>query len=214
MTDKPFRDMTDAPGRPAGHQPHHTMENAEPAWPSDGSFREAVARFTSEERLQKAIDDLAMAGFFPHDMSLMGNDEQQLRRLSDCTDVELAKADPHAPRQAIIAPEEMGNAQGAAIGVPAYVAAIAATGAIIATGGTALAAAAGAVAAGGAGGGLGALLARWIGSKREEALRPHLEGGGMLLWVNLRDPVRERQACEILNRHADEKAEVHNIASV
>lgn len=210
--DKPFRDMTDPPGRPAGHQPDHTMADASSAVPSHGSLREAVALFTTEEALQKAIDDLSMAGFFPHDMSLMGQDEESLKRIASRRHVELAKTDPDTPRRAIVSPEELGNAQGVAIGVPAYIAAIAATGAIISTGGTALAAAAGAVAAGGAGGGLGAILARWLGNKRDESLRPHLEGGGMLLWVNVRDAERERQACEILRRHATGTVEVHNIA--
>ncbi|MQP66130.1 hypothetical protein GE253_12345 [Niveispirillum sp. SYP-B3756] len=92
--------------------------------------------------------------------------------------------------------------------MPAYIAAVAATDVVVATGGTALAAAA----AGGAGGGLGALLARWIGNKRNTALTPHLEGGGMLLWVSLRDEFCERQACEIIACHADSGVEMHDIA--
>jgi hypothetical protein len=88
--------------------------------------------------------------------------------------------------------------------VPAYIAAVAATGMVVATGRTALAAA--------AGGGLGALLARWIGNKCQQTLTPYLENVGILLWLNLRDEVREKQACDILRCHADHDVKVHDIA--
>ncbi|SNS17268.1 MULTISPECIES: hypothetical protein [unclassified Azospirillum] len=213
MSDKPFRDITQPPGHAAGHHPTHHMADTPAAVPQQGSMQEAVGLFSSEDRLQKAIDELSMAGFFPHDLSLMANDESVLRRVTRRGDLgDIAHNAPDNARRAVVAPEEIGNAQGAAIGVPAYIAAVAATGVVVATGGTALAAAAAAIAAGGAGGGLGALLARWIGNKRNAALTSHLEGGGMLLWVNLRDEVRERQACEIIARHADSGVEVHDIA--
>ncbi|WP_041786408.1 hypothetical protein [Rhodospirillum centenum] len=175
-------------------------------------MREAVGVFDSIDALQAAVDDLAMAGFAQHELSLMAADETIRDRLGSVySREEMAKQDPDAPRQAYVAPEEVGNAQGIAIGGPAYVGAILAAGAVVATGGTALAAAAAAALGGGAGGGLGTVLAGWIGAQREQTLRQHLDKGGLLLWVNLRDAERERLARDILPRHASQPVEIHEI---
>ncbi len=179
---------------------------------SGGQVREAVAVFTGIDAMQAAIDELTMNGFGQHELSLMASDDtvrDQLGRVHGHVDD--AKHDPDTPRRAIVSPEEVGNAKGIAMGVPAYVGAILATGAVVASGGTALAAAAAAVAAGAGGGGLGAILAGWIGNQREETLRQHLDKGGILLWVNLRDGEREQLAREILGRHAAQPVEVHEI---
>jgi hypothetical protein len=177
-----------------------------------GLVREAVGIFDSEEALTRAVDDLAMAGFAQHELSLMANDEVARRRLGFVPDhVDQAKDNPAAPRQSYVAPEEVGNAQGAAIGIPAYVGAIIGAGAVVASGGTALVAALAAALAGGAGGGLGAVLARWVGQSRQSLLDQHLAKGGILLWVNLRDGERERLAREILARHTSHPVEVHDI---
>jgi len=177
-----------------------------------GRVREAVGIFDSKDAFQAAVDDLSMAGFAPHELSLMAGDETVRSELGGSYHrVEDAAHDPDAPRQAIVSPEEVGDAQGMAIGVPAYLGAILATGAVIASGGTALAAALAAAAAGGAGGGMGAILANWVGNQRENLLSQHLDKGGLLLWVNLRDAGRERQAREIMARHTSHPVEVHEI---
>ena len=177
-----------------------------------GMVREAVGVFDSAESMQAAIDDLAMTGFAPHELSLMANDDTVRDRLGGThRDIADAKADPSVPRTNVVSPEDLGDAQGAAIGIPAYVGAILATGAVVASGGTALAAAAAAVAAGGGGGAVGGLLARWLGQQRENMLQAHLEKGGILLWVNLRDGTRETLAREILARHSAHPVEVHEI---
>ncbi len=179
---------------------------------SEGMVREAVAVFDSEDGLQHAIDELTMAGFGQHELSLMARDEAVRGSLGQSyTSVQQAKDDPDAPRQSIISPEEVGTAQGMAAAVPAYVAAIAATAVTVASGGTALAAAGAAVAAGGASGGIGALLASWIGGQRKETLQQQLDKGGILLWVNLRDPAREQMAYQILSRHSTQPVEIHDV---
>ncbi|NYZ17284.1 hypothetical protein HL658_32475 [Azospirillum sp. RWY-5-1] len=174
--------------------------------------REAVGVFDTREALQNAIDELSLAGFERHELSLMANDETIRRETGDVPDtVEEAKHDPAVPRQSYVSPEETGNAQGVAIGIPAYVGAVIATGAVLATGGTALAAAAAAAAAGAAGGGLGGILSGWLGDKRNEPLSQHLEKGGILLWVNLRNDERERVARDILARHTNLPVDVHEV---
>lgn len=175
--------------------------------------REAVGVFDTREALQNAIDELSLAGFERHELSLMADDETIRNELGHVPgSAEEAKHDPAMPRQSYVSPEETGSAQGAAIGIPAYVGAVLATGAALATGGTALAAAAAAAAAGAAGGGLGGILSGWVGDQRNEPLRQHLEKGGILLWVNLRNDERERVARDILARHTNLPVDVHEVA--
>lgn len=182
------------------------------AFASRGMVREAVGIFDTPNALTAVVDDLVLAGFAHHELSLMASDEVVRQKLGPVMDrVEDAKDNPDMPRQNYVAPEDLGNAQGIAISVPAYVGAIIATGAVLASGGTALAAAVAAAAAGGGAGALGAVMARWLGHKRETMLRQHLDKGGILLWVNLRDPGREYMAMEILGRHTSHPVEVHDI---
>ncbi|HEY0835300.1 MAG TPA: hypothetical protein VGE72_15460, partial [Azospirillum sp.] len=61
------------------------------------------------------------------------------------------------------------------------------------------------------GGALGSVLAGWLSDKRSEPLRQHLDKGGILLWVNLRDTDHERRAQEILARHTSQPVEVHEV---
>ncbi|NUB31889.1 hypothetical protein [Azospirillum brasilense] len=44
-----------------------------------------------------------------------------------------------------------------------------------------------------------------------DELLQHLDKGGILLWVNLADAGREQQALEIMNRHAAQPVEVHEV---
>ncbi|HYD32232.1 MAG TPA: hypothetical protein VEB64_15425 [Azospirillaceae bacterium] len=176
------------------------------------AVREAVAVFDSAEALQRAIDDLSMTGFERRELSVMAHDATIERTLGHRVgSIEEAKHDPNIPREAPVSPEDTGDLQGAAIGVPAYVGAILATGAVLATGGTALAAAVAALAAGGAGGAAGTYLGRWLSDKTREPMKQCLDKGGLLLWVNLRDPEHEVEALEILSRHSREPVEVHEL---
>ncbi|MBP2232322.1 hypothetical protein J2847_005647 [Azospirillum agricola] len=178
-----------------------------------GSVREAVAVFDSRDSLQQAIDDLTMAGFQRHELSLLANDQTIRDRLGHVPQqVEDLAHDPDAPRQSFVSPEDIGSGKGVAVGFPAYVGAILATGAVLATGGTALAAAAAAAAAGVGSGAAGSYLSQWLTDKRNEPMLQHLDKGGILLWVNIGDAARERAAVEILNRHAVRPAEVHEVA--
>lgn len=177
-----------------------------------GVVREAVGVFDSPEALQRAIDDLSLAGFERHELSVMANDQTIRERLGWVPrHVDEAKDNPDVPRQSPVAPEEVGNAQGTAIGIPAYVGAVIATGAVLATGGTALAAAAAAAAAGAGGGALGSVVSAWLTDKRNEPMRQHLDKGGILLWVNLRDAAHEQKARDILSRHTSRPVDVHEV---
>ncbi len=177
-----------------------------------GTVREAVGIFASRDALQRAIDELSLAGFQRHELSVLANDQTIQDHLGHVPDhVEDVAHDPNAPRQSYVSPEDTGSIKGVAAGFPAYVGAILATGAVLATGGTALAAAAAAAAAGAGGGALGSVMSQWLTDKRNEPMLQHLDKGGILLWVNLADAERERLAQEIMNRHAAQPVEVHEV---
>lgn len=191
---------------------HTTPGIGAPRGDTRGRVREAVGLFGTPAALQKAIDELSLADFQRHELSLLANDRtvrDQLGRVPDR--VEEVAHDPNAPRQSYVAPEDTGNAQGVAIGFPAYVGAILATGAVLASGGTVLAAAAAAAAAGVGGGALGSVMSGWLTDKRNEPMLQQIDKGGILLWVNIADPERERIAVEIINRHALHPAELHEV---
>ncbi|HEV7368323.1 hypothetical protein [Arenibaculum sp.] len=175
--------------------------------------REAIAVIGDVETLHRAIDDLTLSGVERQDISLLASDETVENRIhSTYRSIDEAKHDPNAPRTSYVAPEEVGNAEGAAAAIPAYIGAVVAAGAIVATGGGAAIAAAGAAAAGLGAGGLGALVSRWVSGQRAEWLDEHLRKGGILVWVNLRDPGHERMVTEILSRYSVRPVETHELA--
>ena len=177
-----------------------------------GAVREAVGIFASRDALQKTVDELTLAGFQRNELSVLANDETIRDHLGHVPQrAEDIPHDPDAPRQSYVSPEDVGSVKGVAVGFPAYVGAILATGAVLATGGTALAAAAAAAAAGVGGGAMGSVMSNWLTDKRNEPMLQHLDKGGILLWVNVGDAARESIALEVLNRHATQPAGVHDV---
>jgi hypothetical protein len=181
--------------------------------PLSRPIREAVGVFEDRETLQKAIDDLSLAGIERRRLSLMAGDRAIADRLGWVpSHIDQARHNPDIPRSPVVAPEEVGNAQGVAIGIPAYVGAVIVGGAVIATGGTALAAAFAAALAGAGSGAAGSVLSSWFAAKRDEPLRQHLDKGGILMWVNLEDG-DEPKILDILSRHAQPPVTVHEVTA-
>ena len=176
------------------------------------AIREAVGVFHSPEELQAAIDDLLETGFHRAELSLLASvkavDEklgQRYRKISSVAD------DPLIPRAAYVSPEAIGGAEGGLIGVLMYVGAMAAAGAIVASGGTLAAAIIGAALSGGAGGLIGTLLAEWLGEEHSHHLQEQVERGGLLLWVRTWDLADENRAMEILKKHSGSHVHVHDL---
>jgi hypothetical protein len=92
-----------------------------------------------------------------------------------------------------------------------YVGALAAAGAVVASGGSLGLVLAGAAAAGGAGGAAGAVLAKFIGDKHAEAVQEQLDRGGLLLWVRTREPELEIRAEAILRKHSGQDVHLHEL---
>lgn len=176
------------------------------------AIREAVGRFETPESLQDAIDEILSSGFDRAELSLLASErtvEEKLghkyQRISQLED------DPRAARCAYTSKESIGDAEGALIGAPMYVAATAAAGLILVTGGTMGAVLLGAALAGGAGGLVGGLLARLVGDRHAAHLEEQLEHGGLLLWVRTRDNAHEQSATEIMKRHSGRDVHVHTV---
>lgn len=176
----------------------------------NSGVREVVALFQTESDLQSAIDELLSHGFDRAEISLLASEhaiEQKLghkyRKVADLED------DAAAPRAAYVSTESIGDAEGALIGAPLYIAGTAAAGAIIVSGGTLVAAIGGAAVAAGAGALIGAVLARLVGQHHARHLEEHLEHGGLLLWVRTWDANDEAKAINILGRNSGKDVHVH-----
>ena len=173
---------------------------------------EAVAVFDDAERLQAAIDDLLNHGFDQAEISLLASDKavesklghlyERVHQLEDAED---------APRKEYVSTAARGDAQGGLIGGLMYVGALAAAGAVFASGGTLGVALAGAAAAGGAGGAAGAVLAKFIGDRHAKELQTQLDHGGLLLWVRTRAPELEIRAQQILRNHCGRDVHLHEM---
>jgi hypothetical protein len=172
--------------------------------------REAVGVFKSAENLQAAIDDLLQSGFHRAELSLLASEhavEEKLghryRKVSSFAD------DPLIPRAAYVSPEAIGGAEGGLIGVLMYVGAMAAAGAIVASGGTLTAVLVGAALTGGAGGLIGSILAKWVGEDHARQLQQQVDHGGLLLWVRTWTSSHEERAISILKKHSGEQVHIH-----
>jgi hypothetical protein len=179
---------------------------------SAGTVREAVGVFTTAETLQEAIDDLMSSGFDRAELSLLaaeqtveeklGHKYKKVAELEDST---------VAPRCCYVSTESIGEAEGGLIGGLLYVGAVAAAGAIVASGGTLAGAIIGAALAGGAGGLIGSVLAKLVDDHHAKHLQEHLDHGGLLLWVRTWDSQTENRAVEILRKHSGRDVHVHEL---
>jgi hypothetical protein len=106
---------------------------------------------------------------------------------------------PGVPRQAYVARDDAAGTLAVVAGTLASVAVTAAAFCYCCLGGALAIAPAAA-----AGGGTSALIARHIGQERAREFDPHVQKGGLVLWVRLRSPdreKREKQALEILRKY-------------
>lgn len=160
--------------------------------------------------MQLAIDELLTSGFDRAELSLLASEEAVEKELGHAyrktTELE---DDAGAPRVAYVSTESIGDAEGALIGTPLYVAALAAAAAVVVSGGSLAAAIAGAAVAGGAGAAIGTVFARLVSKKHADLIEEQLAHGGLLLWVRTWDEGEERRACTILEKHSGQDVHVH-----
>jgi len=178
------------------------------------TIREAVAVFHSEKNLEQAVLDLEEHGFDRAEISLLASESAVEEKLGHrYARVEEMEDDPEAPRSAFVSRESMAEGKAGLVGGLFYVGAVAASGAVVATAGTALAAVFLGLTAGGVGALIGGLLASLIGDQHALHMQEQLTRGGLVLWVNLRDQQHEERAVEILRTNGGEQIHVHDIAA-
>lgn len=178
------------------------------------AIREVVAIFGSREALENAIEDLQSNGFDRTQLSLLASGSTVEETLGHPVgDTHTLADDPEAPRSEPLERPDVGNVTGVAVGPPAAFAALAAAGITAMTGGAFIGVAVAALAAGGGVGALGAFLAKSFTDEVASDFEEQVAHGGILLWVNLREPEQEQRAREILARHAKEKVWTHEITS-
>jgi hypothetical protein len=186
-----------------------------PSQQNSRTIREAVGVFHSADELQAAIDELLQSGFHRAELSLLASEHAVAQKLGNrYRKVSSLADDPTIPRAAYVSPEAIGGAEGGLIGVLMYVGAVAAAGAIVASGGTLAAAILGAALTGGAGGLIGSLLARWVGEEHGQHLQGQVDRGGLLLWVRTWDAGDEKRAMRILKSHSGDDVHVHTLPAV
>lgn len=183
-----------------------------PAGEKENLVREAVAVFDDVETLGAAIDELLSSGFDRAEISLVAGEDAVVEKLGHMyRKAPEVEDDATIPRDAFVSEEEIGEAEGALVSGLFYVGAVAAAGAIVASGGAAATVLVGAAMAGSAGGLVGATLASWLGEHHAQYLQEQLDRGGLLLWVRTWDAADEAKATEILNRHSAHDVHVHGL---
>ena len=177
---------------------------------NEQSVREAVAVFENVETLQEAIDELLSSGFNRAELSLLASEHAIKEKLGHVyTKTEELEDDPNVPTVTYISTESIGDAEGALIGAPMYIAACTAAGIMTAVGGPLAATIAAIVAASGAGAVIGGILASLVGKHHAHYLQEQLDHGGLLLWVRTRDGEHEKRAKEILSKHSAHDVHIH-----
>jgi len=174
--------------------------------------REAVAVFNTVETMQEAVDDLLSSGFNRADLSFLADEraiEEKLGhiyvRTQDLED------NPKSPSIAYISNNSIGDAEGALIGTPMYIAAVTTAGIMAVAGGPLALTIASVIAAGAAGAAIGSVFAYFVGEHHAEFLQKQLDHGGLLLWVRVRDSGHEARALEVLKKHSAHDVHVHGI---
>lgn len=178
----------------------------------NGSVREAVGLFHDEQSLRSAADELMIGGFDRAYLSLLAGQRaiekvlgRDFRRVDEVAD------DGATPRIGYVGSDSRIEAEGLAVGGLFYVGALAAAGAVVASGGTVLAALIAAGLAGGAGGLVGGLLARFLDRHHADYIQRQLDRGAIALWVRTEDAEHERRAVEILRRWSADGVHVHEL---
>lgn len=171
-------------------------------------IREAVALFDDAEQLERAVSDLQGAGFDRADISLLAHSAAQPR----------VGGTPHlaqqqaAPREAPVTHTDIRQERLLGTSLAATVAAFAAAGFTVATGGALAVAAVAAAAAGGGVGAIGAWMGARLGRDEVAYFDRQLEKGGVLLWVRLDDPAAETRARGVLERYTS-RVEIREFAA-
>jgi hypothetical protein len=161
-------------------------------------IREAVAVFDDAEKLESAVSQLQSNGIDRSELSFLAHAPLAGRPLGD---LRQAADDPRTSREPVVSDTDLRQGRVLGTGLAATIAAFAAAGFTVATGGVAAATIAAAAAAGGVGA-ASTLLGRKVAEDQASLLDAQLARGGVLLSVRTRDAATEASVLEILRRYA------------
>lgn len=179
---------------------------------ADYPIREVVGVFHDAQAMEKAADALAAAGLFENKINFLGAREAIETKLGGKYEpVEKMVDDPKVTGKAFVPRANREVATAAVFGLPIYVAAMAGSLAVLATGGAAAMALAAAAGGAGLGAGIGALLAYSFDEGHSEKLAQEIEAGGLLVWVEVNDDKEEEIAQRILREHGATHVYAHSI---
>ena len=153
-----------------------------------------IGVFDDRDQLEKALQALQSEGFDRSQLSLLESAVSAGRALRGET-LETGDEVSRLP----VDRADVGNLQGIAAGIPAYVGAVLAAGITVASGGTLAGVAIAALAGGAGAGAAGATAAGLLRSNLEEPYTEELAKGGVLLMVWLRGPEEGAKARTILD---------------
>ncbi|HZT51048.1 MAG TPA: hypothetical protein VFA22_03900 [Stellaceae bacterium] len=180
------------------------------ARPEEPTLREAVARFDDAEKLEAAVSALQSGGFQRADISFIAREGLLGAHVAGgYGDMRQAADDPHAPHEPPVESTDIRQGRTLTTSLAAVVAAFAAAGFTVATGGTAALAAGIAAAAGLGAGAAGAAVGMKAEAGERNFVDEQLERGGVILWVHTRDAAAEARALEVLRDAGGRDAHLH-----
>lgn len=174
--------------------------------------REVVARFDAGSDFEDAVDALELAGFSRDAIHMWASHdalEEKLGHLYARTG-KLAD-DERGPRPIYEDRRDVRGDETLAVGVPVYIAGAGAGLAVAATGGTLAFAALAVAGAMAAGAGIGSVIARVLGHRHAEFLENQLKMGALLVWVDVGEDGRERDAIRILKDAGGADVHAHTL---
>jgi hypothetical protein len=164
------------------------------------TIREAVAVFDDAEKIENAVSELQSKGIDRSELSFLAHDSPGVRLPGD---VRRAAADAATPREPVVSDTDLRQGRVLGTGLAATIAAFAAAGFTVATGGVGAATVIAAVAAAGGVGAASTFFGRKLADDQAAFLEAQLARGGVLLWVRTRDGAIERTVLEVLRRYSD-----------
>jgi hypothetical protein len=162
------------------------------------TIREAVAVFDDAEKLEAAVSELQSNGIDRSELSFLAHESPTGRVASDLPQ---AADDPATAREPVVSDTDLRQGRVLGTGLAATIAAFAAAGFTVATGGVGAAVAAAVVAAGGVGA-ASTLFGRRLADDQTSFLDAQLARGGVLLWVRTRNAAIEQTVLDVLRRRS------------
>jgi hypothetical protein len=169
------------------------------------TIREVAAVFDDENSLDQAVYALETRGFDRAAFSLLASEEAVAKKLGHrYRQVKEVEDEPNVPRDTFFS--RISRLEADYLPAPIFasigVLALAGIGSVLSV-----------LVAAGAGAALGVALGRVFHEHFATLVREQLARGGLLLWVNVRNPDEEKTALEVLSAHSAHDVHAHDISA-